>query len=70
MALMSDAVVAAGSLVTEGTVIPAGMLAVGSPAKVIKPVGESLANRCRENTQHYVRLGAKYKAKFAEQEIA
>jgi len=56
------AIVAAGALVTEGTEIPAGMLAVGSPAKVLKPVSESLAKRCRENTQHYVRLAAKYKA--------
>lgn len=59
------AIVAAGALVTEGTQIPDGMIAMGSPAKVIKPVGESLATRCRENTQHYVRLAAEYKAKFA-----
>lgn len=59
------AIVAAGALVTEGMEIPAGMIAMGSPAKVIKPVGESLATRCRENTQHYVRLAAMYQAKFA-----
>lgn len=64
------AIVAAGALVTEGTVIPAGMLAMGSPAKVIKPVGESLANRCRENTQHYVRLAARYKNKFDDRDTA
>lgn len=64
------AIVAAGALVTEGTVIPAGMLAMGSPAKVIKPVGESLATRCRENTQHYVRLAARYKAKFSDRNTA
>ncbi len=58
------AIVAAGALVTEGTDIPAGMIAMGSPAKAIKPVGESLATRCRENTQHYVRMAAQYKAKF------
>lgn len=59
------AIVAAGALVTEGTAIPAGMIAMGSPAKVIKPVGESLATRCRENTQHYVRLAARYKTEYA-----
>ncbi|MFG0288804.1 MAG: gamma carbonic anhydrase family protein [Rhodopirellula sp. JB044] len=58
------AIVAAGALVTEGTEIPAGMLAVGSPAKPIKPVSEALAKRCRDNCQHYVDLGAKYKAKY------
>ncbi|MCM2369511.1 gamma carbonic anhydrase family protein [Aporhodopirellula aestuarii] len=58
------AIVAAGALVTEGSEIPAGMLAVGSPAKPIKPVAEALAKRCRDNTQHYVRMAAKYKAKY------
>ncbi len=55
------AIVAAGALVTEGSEIPDGMLAVGSPAKVIKPVSDELATRCRENCQHYVQLAAKYK---------
>lgn len=62
------AIVAAGALVTEGMEIPAGMIAMGSPAKVIKPVGESLATRCRENTQHYVRLAARYKEKFGDRD--
>lgn len=54
------AIVAAGALVTEGTEIPEGMLAIGSPAKPIKPVSADLAKRCRENTKHYVDLAAKY----------
>lgn len=61
------AIVGAGALVTENTQIPAGMLAVGSPAKPIKPVSEELAKRCLEGAAHYVGLGAKYKKEFAAQ---
>ncbi|TWU05814.1 gamma carbonic anhydrase family protein [Stieleria varia] len=56
------AVVSAGSLVTEGTQIPPGYLAMGSPAKPVKPVSDALAERCREGTRHYVGLAAKYRS--------
>lgn len=36
----ADCVIGAGSLVTQGTEIPDGMLAFGSPAKVIRPLTE------------------------------
>ncbi|MEM8913317.1 MAG: gamma carbonic anhydrase family protein, partial [Planctomycetota bacterium] len=55
------AIVAAGSLVTENFVIPDGMLAMGSPAKVIKPVSDVLRQRAVEGTQHYVDLGNQYR---------
>ncbi|MEM6779001.1 MAG: gamma carbonic anhydrase family protein [Planctomycetota bacterium] len=55
------AIVAAGSLVTENFVIPDGMLAMGSPAKVIKPVSDVLRQRAVEGTQHYVDLGNRYR---------
>ena len=35
-----DCIIGAGSLVTEGTEIPDGMLAFGSPARVIRPLTE------------------------------
>ncbi len=35
-----DCIIGAGSLVTSGTVIPDGMMAFGSPAKVIRPLTE------------------------------
>lgn len=34
----AGAIIGAGSLVTQGTVIPPKMLAMGSPAKVVRPV--------------------------------
>lgn len=37
----SDCIIGAGSLVTQGTVIPDGMLAFGSPAKVIRPLTDA-----------------------------
>ena len=58
------AIIGAGALVTENTEIPAGMLAVGSPAKPIKPVNEILAKRCRDNAAHYVKLGQQYKSQY------
>lgn len=39
------AVVGAGSLVLQGMVIPPGMLAMGFPAKVVRPVKESELDR-------------------------
>ena len=62
------AIIGAGALVTEGTEIPPGMLAVGSPAKPIKPVAEALAERCRGNAAHYVALGAKYQSQYDDQQ--
>lgn len=55
------AIIGAGALVTENTEIPPGMLAIGSPAKPVKPVTEELARRCREGTTHYVELAARYR---------
>lgn len=59
------AVVAAGALVTENAVIPPGMLAMGVPAKVIKPVSDELRARTIEGVQHYVDLGRRYREAFA-----
>lgn len=49
----SGSFVAAGSLVPEGMEVPPGWLAWGSPAKLIRPVDENLANRIREAADHY-----------------
>jgi carbonic anhydrase/acetyltransferase-like protein (isoleucine patch superfamily) len=53
--------VAAGALVVEGQEIPAGMLAVGAPAKVIRPVGDALAKKINEGVEHYLSCGRRYK---------
>ncbi len=55
------AVVGAGALVPEGMEIPEGMLALGVPAKVVKPVSPGLAKRTRENAEHYVTYGQVYR---------
>jgi carbonic anhydrase/acetyltransferase-like protein (isoleucine patch superfamily) len=55
------AMVAAGALVPEGREIPAGMLAVGSPAKVIRPVGEELAQKIDSGVEHYLSSARTYR---------
>ncbi len=56
----SDCIVGAGALVTEGMKIPDGMLAVGVPAKVIKPVTEEQKAWIRANASEYAILAGKY----------
>jgi carbonic anhydrase/acetyltransferase-like protein (isoleucine patch superfamily) len=52
------ALVGAGSLVTEGKAIPAGMLAVGRPAKVVRAL-------TAEESAGLVRTAAGYRANAA-----
>lgn len=49
----SGSFVAAGSLIPEGMEVPPGWLAWGSPAKLIRPVDETLTQRIREAADHY-----------------
>ncbi len=53
-------VIAAGSLVTPHTVIPADVLALGSPARVHGPLSESNKKWVEENPQMYQRLGRRF----------
>ena len=52
--------IGAGALVTPGTKIPPGSMALGSPAKVIRPLTEKERDRIRWNALHYVELAAKH----------
>ncbi|HEV7281444.1 MAG TPA: gamma carbonic anhydrase family protein [Pirellulaceae bacterium] len=45
--------VAAGSLIPEGMEVPPGWLAWGSPAQLVRPVDEALAQRIHEAADHY-----------------
>ena len=54
-------VVAAGALVPEGMQVPAGMLAMGSPAKVRREVSPEEEERFRKNCDNYVEITAIYK---------
>jgi carbonic anhydrase/acetyltransferase-like protein (isoleucine patch superfamily) len=58
----SGAIVGAGALVREGQEVPAGMLAVGVPARVARPVRPDEAERVRAGALHYVELAALHRA--------
>jgi carbonic anhydrase/acetyltransferase-like protein (isoleucine patch superfamily) len=51
------AMIGAGSVVTPGTKIPAGMLALGSPARVKRAVTDEEKRHVRLGVENYVQLG-------------
>jgi carbonic anhydrase/acetyltransferase-like protein (isoleucine patch superfamily) len=55
-------IVGAGALVTPGTEIPDGHLAVGSPARVKRPLTEEELAWIETSADHYVELAARYLA--------
>jgi len=54
------ALVAAGALVPPGAKIPPGVLAVGSPARVKRPLTDEEKADLRESARHYVELAAEH----------
>ncbi|MBI3616184.1 MAG: gamma carbonic anhydrase family protein [Candidatus Omnitrophica bacterium] len=58
--LGAGSILAAGALLTEGTKIPPGQLAIGIPARVIRPVTAEETRRIREGAKEYLRLMAAY----------
>ncbi|MDM7915992.1 MAG: gamma carbonic anhydrase family protein [Candidatus Eisenbacteria bacterium] len=54
--------IGAGSLVTPGTKIPEGVLAFGSPARVVRPLSEEERRRGRESAERYVAYAREYRA--------
>lgn len=55
--LGKNCIIGAGALVPEGMVIPDGSVAVGVPARVIKPVTEAQIEANLHNAAHYVEHG-------------
>ncbi len=53
-------IVAAGSMVVENTVIPPGHLAMGSPAKVVRPLKEQEILLLKFLPEHYSLLAKEY----------
>jgi len=53
---------AAGSLVKNNTHIPAGKLAAGNPAVVIRDVSEEQRLAARMGAEFYVELGQRYRS--------
>lgn len=49
-----DCIIGAGSLVTQGTEIPDGMMAFGSPAKIIRPLTEEEKKKNQTNAITYI----------------
>jgi carbonic anhydrase/acetyltransferase-like protein (isoleucine patch superfamily) len=58
----ADSIVAAGTLVPEGAVIPSRSLAMGSPAKVRRPLSDAEVASIHEYAQNYVRYRLEYMA--------
>ena len=56
--LGEGSILAAGSVLTEGARIPPGSLAMGVPAKLIRPVTEAERERVREGVEIYLELMA------------
>lgn len=57
-----DCLIAAGAVVTPGTKIPNGMLAMGVPAQIIRPVNAKEQEYLRWLSRRYVELVRKYAA--------
>ena len=55
------AMVGAGSLVTPGTKIPPGMLALGSPARVKRPLTDEEKRHVQAGVENYLRLGREHR---------
>jgi gamma-carbonic anhydrase len=57
-----EALVGAGSLVAPGTVVPPRTLALGSPARVKRPLTATEIAYFRESADHYVQYARRYLA--------
>lgn len=51
-----NCLIGAGALVTGKTVAPAGSMLLGSPARVVKPVGPETEEEIRKDAELYIRL--------------
>jgi carbonic anhydrase/acetyltransferase-like protein (isoleucine patch superfamily) len=58
----TGSVIGAGSVLTEGMKVPPGMLALGVPARVLRPVDDALRARIRGTWEHYVKQAKRHRA--------
>jgi carbonic anhydrase/acetyltransferase-like protein (isoleucine patch superfamily) len=56
----AGSIIGAGSLVREGTEIPPGVLAVGSPARVIRELTEEEKTEVKSLAEKYAKVAATY----------
>lgn len=57
----TGSLIGAGAVVTQGTVIPPGSLVLGSPARVLRPVGEAERAMIEHGASNYLRLAAEHR---------
>lgn len=55
----SDCIIGAGAIVTEGMEIPDHTVAVGAPAKKMRPIKEDESVHNKWNARHYIELARK-----------
>lgn len=65
-AIESDAMLAAGALLSPGRRVPAGQLWAGRPAKFMRDLDDAAIAGLREGATHYVRMGAAHRAMVAQ----
>lgn len=53
-------IIGAGALVTGNTVIEEGMLVLGSPAKMVKPLTKGQIESLYDSASHYIELSKEY----------
>ncbi|HEX9631998.1 MAG TPA: gamma carbonic anhydrase family protein [Gemmatimonadales bacterium] len=58
----AGAVIGAGAVLAEGLEVPPGMLVLGVPGRVVRPVSEGLAARARRTWEHYVAEAARHRS--------
>ncbi|WP_026475755.1 gamma carbonic anhydrase family protein [Alkaliphilus transvaalensis] len=56
-----NTIIGAGSLVPQGKKIPSGVLALGSPAKVIRDLTDEEIEKLKISAEHYVEMGRDHK---------
>lgn len=57
----TGSVIGAGAVVPEGMVIPAGSLVLGVPARIVRPVDDTLRLRIASTWQHYVEAAERHR---------
>jgi len=57
--------VAAGALVTPGQTLPAGVLAMGMPARVVRELTDDERSNLDHSAAHYVQLAARHRRELA-----
>ena len=55
-----NVIIGANSLITSGKTIPSGVLAIGSPAKVVRELTPQEVEGIRDSAEGYVRLSKEY----------